>query len=154
MFAIRMLSLLLALVVLLCVSAGRAEEPKEPAVPAAIEVTELGPQHDGQEVTVVIKITKTQLIGGDREGKYPHVKLHYPEMKMPPFMAVYAKGDLADLLHRFAFVSPDDKFVGRTIKATGKLKVIKDFPKEVDQTPVYMLDLRDWKKFQILPVKK
>ena len=100
---------------------------------------------------MIFKVTDTQLIGGEREGKYPHIKLHYAGMKKPPYLGVYARGELADVLHRFAYVSPDDRFVGRSIKASGKIKIYKDFPKGEDQTPAYFLDLREWKKFQILP---
>ena len=72
-------------------------------------------------------------------------------MKKPPYLGVYAKGELADALHRFACVAPDDTFVGKSFKASGKITINKKFPKGVDQTPVYLLDLRDWRKFQILP---
>lgn len=127
-------------------------KPEEP--PAVVGVSDLGPQHEGKEVTVVLKITKAQLIGGEREGKFPHVMLHHAGMKMPPYLGVYAKGKLADALHRFACVSPDDKLVGRSVKATGRLTIHKDFPEGTDPTPVYLLDLRDWDKFQILPEPK
>jgi len=112
---------------------------------------DLGPEYDGKEVTMIFKIIDTQLIGGEREGEFPHVKLHYVGMQEPPYLGVYVKGELADVLHRSACVSPDDKLVGRSIKASGRIKIHKDFPKGEDQTPAYFLDLRDWKKFQILP---
>ena len=130
---------------------GRANDPKHAEVPAVIAVSDLGLEHEGKEITVILKITKTQLIAGDRERKYPHVKLHHSEMKKPPYLAVYAKGELADALHRFACVAPDDRFVGRSVKATGKLTIYKDFPKGTDPTPVYLLELREWDLFQILP---
>ncbi|MFN0052337.1 MAG: SecDF P1 head subdomain-containing protein [Planctomycetales bacterium] len=132
----------------------RFEDPLKHPTSTVIEPADLGPEHDGKEVTMIFKITDTQLIGGEREGAFPHVKLHYDGMKKPPHLGVYVKGELADVLHRSACVSPDDKLVGRSIKATGKITMHKDFPKGEDQTPIYHLDLRDWKKFQILPEPK
>ena len=90
-------------------------------------------------------------MGGEKKCVFQFVKFNYFEMKEPPYLGVYVKGELADVLHRSACVSPDDKLVGRSIKASGRIKIHKDFPKGEDQTPAYFLDLRDWKKFQILP---
>ena len=132
------------------VPAFRAENSSKDPTSTVVELADLGPQHDGKEVTMIFKITDTQLIGGDREGVFPHVKMHYEGMKKPPYLSVYVKGELADFLHRSACVSPDDKLVGRSIKASGMFKLHKDFPNGEDQTPIYYLDLRDWKKFQIL----
>ena len=151
MIATRDYRLLFAFVVFVGAPMLHAEDPSNNAKLTVIAPSDLGPEHDGKEVTMIFKIMDTQLIGGAREGKYPHVKLHYVGMKKPPFLGVYVKGELADLLHRFAYVSPDDRFVGRSIKASGKIKVYKDFPRGEDQTPIFMLDLREWKKFQILP---
>ncbi len=145
---------LLAIAALVGVPTLHAENPSKNATSTVIAPADIGPEHDGKEVTMIITITDTQLIGGEHEGEFPHVKLHYVGMKKPPYLGVYAKAELADALHRFACVSPDDKFVSRSIKASGKIKIYKDFPKGEDQTPVYQLDLRDWKTFQILPEPK
>lgn len=58
---------------------------------------------------MIFKITDTQLIEREREGAFPHVKLHYDGMKKPPYLGVYVTGELADVLHRPACVPPDDK---------------------------------------------
>ena len=146
--------LLLAMVMFIGVPTLYAENGSKNATTDVVALADLGPEHDGKEVTMIFEITDTQLIAGEREGAFPHVKLHYDGMKKPPYLGVYAKGELADALHRFACVAPDDRFVGRSIKASGKIKIYKDFPKGEDQTPVYVLDLRDWNKFQILPEAK
>lgn len=142
--------LFVSLVVFVAIPKLNAEDVSKGTAPVVVELADLGPDHDGKEVTMVFKITDTQLIGGEREGEYPHVKLHYAGMKAAPYLAIYAKGDLADALHRFALVSPNDKFVGRSIRTSGKIKVLKG----ADQIPVYILDLHEWKKFQILPESK
>ncbi|QDS93563.1 hypothetical protein FF011L_23330 [Roseimaritima multifibrata] len=144
-------ALLLAITMLIGVPMLSAEDGSKKSTSGIVALADLGLGHDGKEVTMIFKITDTQLIAGEREGAFPHVKLHYDGMKKPPYLGVYAKGELADALHRFACVAPDDRFVGRSIKASGKIKIYKDFPKGEDKTPVYLLDLRDWKKFQILP---
>ena len=115
-----------------------------------LALSDLNLQHDGKDVTVMFKVTDTQLIGGTRERQFPHIILHHNRMKERPSVTVRVHGDLADAFHRFALVSPDDQFVGRTIKGTGKLTIYKDFPEGVDQTPVYMLILRDVDRFQIV----
>ena len=93
-------------------------------------------------------------IAGDREGEFPHVKLHYVSMNEPPYLGVYVKGELADALHRFACIGPNERLIDRSIQASGKITIRKDFPKGEDQTPIYYLDLREWKKFKILPDPK
>lgn len=108
------------------------------------------PALEGKEVTMIIKVTDTQLIAGDREGQFPHVKFHHEFMGKAPYLAVYAKGDVADALHRFACVAPDTNFEGRTIKASGKIRMETG----ADKISTYVLELRDWKKFQILPESK
>lgn len=142
---------LLAIAAIVGVPTLHAENPSNSATSTVIAPADIGLEHDGKAVTMTFKITDTQLIGGEREGEFPHIKLHYDGMKKPPYLGVYVKGELADALHRFAYVSPDDKFVGRSITASGIIKIHKDFPKGEDPTPVYILDLRDWKQFQILP---
>ncbi len=132
----------------------RADEPSKNSSTAVVALADLGPEHDGKEVTMIFKIADTQLIAGEREGTFPHVLLHYDGMKKAPYLSVYAKGELADVLHRFACVAPDDRFVGRSIKASGRIKIYTEFPDGEDQTPIYQLDLRDWNKFQILPEPK
>ena len=124
------------------------DAPKPPFITA---LADLGLQSDGQEVTMIFKITKTQLIGGAHEGEFPHAILHYPEMKEAPHLVVYAKGELADALHRFSCIGPKGGLIGRSIKVSGKIKIYTDFPEGEDQTPIYNLNLRDWKAFQILP---
>ena len=114
-------------------------------------LADIGVESDGSEVTMIFKITKTQLIGGVQEGEFHHAILHYAEMKEAPHLVVYAKGDLADALHRFDCIGPNGCLIGRSIKVSGKIKIHKDFPEGTDQTPIYNLDLRDWKAFQILP---
>ena len=142
------------IVALASVHPANADEPTQSAQPKVVALKDLGPQHDGQEVTMVFKITDTQLIGGEQEGQFPHALLHYDGFRKPPFLAVVARGELADALHRFGCVAPDDRFVGRSIRASGKIKVYKDFPKGEEQRPIFELELRDWKKFQILPEPK
>lgn len=124
-----------------------AEETPRPLV---LKPAELRPEHDGKEVTMTLKIADTQLIGGQRDGEYPHVLLHQVDRFAVPSLQVMAKGDVADALHRYGCVAPDDRFVGRTIRATGKLKVYKDFPKGEDQRPVYVWELREWNRFEIV----
>ena len=119
--------------------------------PSITALADLGLQSDGQEVTMIFKITKTQLIGGAHEGEFPHAILHYAEMEEAPHLVVYAKGELGDALHRFACIGPKGCLIGRSIKVSGKIKIYTDFPEREDQTPIYNLNLRDWKAFQILP---
>lgn len=87
--------------------------------------------------------------GGDREGEYSTIILHYAEMKEAPHLVVYAIGDLADALHHFACIGPKGCLICRSIKVSGKIKIYK--AKRKDETPIYNLDVRDWKAFQILP---
>lgn len=115
--------------------------------PDAIALSDIGLQHDGKEVTVILKVTDTQLIAGHREGEYPHVRLWHDGMKKPPHLDVIAKGELADALHRFELVAPDGRLVGQTIKASGKIQI---YNKDA-QDPGYFLNLTEWEKFQILP---
>ncbi|XZE52544.1 hypothetical protein SH139x_004245 [Planctomycetaceae bacterium SH139] len=125
-----------------------------PNPPSITSLADLGPQSDGQEVTMIFKITKTQLIGGEHDGEFPHAILHYAEMRKAPHLVVYAKGELADALHRFSCIGPTGCLIGRSIKVSGQIKTHTDFPKGEDQTPIYNLNLRNWKAFQILPEPK
>ena len=151
MIATRNYCLLHAFAAFVIASTLYAAEPLKKESATVVKLVDLVAEHDGKEVTMIFKISATQSIGGDRDGEYPHLKLHYVGMKEPPYLAVYAKGELADALHRFACIGSDGRLVGRSIKATGSIKVHKNFPKGEDQTPIYYLDLREWKKFQILP---
>ncbi|QDV22893.1 hypothetical protein [Aureliella helgolandensis] len=119
--------------------------------PTVTALADLDLKSDGKDVTMIFKITKTQLIGGAHEGEFPNAILHYAEMKEAPHLVVYAKGELADALHRFACIGPKGRLIGRSIKVSGKIKTYTDFPEGEDQTPIYNLNLRDWKAFQILP---
>lgn len=127
-----------------------AEDIAKNEAPVVTAMANLKPEHDGREVTIVLTVTKTQLIGGEHEGQYPHVILHYQGMREPPFLSVKVKGDLADALHRFACIGPHERLIGRSIEATGKLNVHTNFPKGEDQPPIYELELREWNKFQII----
>jgi len=138
--------LLSAIVTLASIATLDAQVATEQDQADVIKLSDLGLQHDGKEVTVILKITDTQLIAGDREGEFPHVLLWHEDMKNPPYLGVYAKGDLADALHRLSCVTPDDHLVGRSVKATGTIEIFN----KGDQVPAYFLNLRDWKKFQVL----
>lgn len=136
--------------VLIGVPASRADEPRK-TDRVTITLAELRPEHDGREVTMVLHVTQTQLIGGAREGESPHVLLHYPEMKRAPHLAVFAKGDLADALHRFACVGSQGRLIGRSIQVTGVITVHRDSPPGEHSTPGYELVARDWRSFRIPP---
>ena len=133
--------------------AGDAEDISARATKDLVAKVELHPGHDGREVTMIFKITDTQLIAGERDGTFPHVMLHYEGMQQAPSLGVYAESDLADALHRFALVAPDDRFLGRTIKATGRISThySPNEPNRQDRGPFYQLHLRDWSRFRILP---
>ncbi len=148
---LRFYLLLLGLAAFVGSPAMSADESSKTDTATVTSLSDLNLEHDGKEVTMIFKITQTQLIGGEHEGEYPHVLLHYSEKKRTPNLSVYAKGDLADALHRFACIGPKGFLIGRSITASGVITVYKDFPKGEDQTPMYKLDLRDWKTFQILP---
>lgn len=125
-------------------------QPAEKEASTPLTLSDLNLQHDGKDVTVMFKVTDTQLIGGARDGQFPHIMLHHNRMKERPSVTVRVHGDLADAFHRFNLVAPDGQLVGRTIKGTGKLTIYKDFPEGVEQTPLYVLILRDVDKFQIV----
>ena len=145
----RRYSLLLALAVFVGSPLLQADEISKPD--SITSLADLGLESDGEEVTMIFKITKTQSIGGLHEGEFNHAILHYAEMKEAPHLVVYAKGDLADALHRFDCIGPKGGLIGRSVKLSGTIKIWKDFPEGVDQTPIYNLVVRDWKAFQILP---
>ncbi len=127
--------------------------PKDDGV-AITKVADLRPEYDGREVTMIFRITGTLVSKGERKGEVPHVLLQYDGMKKSPNLSVYVMGELLDLFHRFAMVSPGGMLVGRSIRASGKITVFDTFAPPSDEKPQYILELRDWKKFQILPKPK
>lgn len=147
MSVMKLLSLLSAIVAFVHAPRLHAEEPLQGGPPVVVRPSELDLQHDGKEVTLTFVVTGTELIAGEREGRYPHVMLRHQNKKDTPNLDVYATGELAGMLHRFACLAPNDTLVGRTIKASGTVKVLDRNAKN----PEYFINLRDSKEFQVLP---
>lgn len=113
-----------------------------------IPLTDFTADLDGREVTVRFEVDFTQHIGGEREGEFPTLKLHHVRKAPNDFVIIYAKGDLADILHRMD-LSTKDRLKGRSITATGKVRAYEGIDESGAKEPVYLLELRDWKKFQV-----
>ena len=117
-----------------------------------LALTDLNLQHDGKEVTIMFKVTHTQLVAGTRDGQFEHVYLHHRSANVQ----VYVHGELADAFHRFDLARSlhAKQVFGRTIRATGKVSVHQGppipGPNPTDPDPIYNVVLRDLVNFQIV----
>ena len=64
MIATKTRRLLIAIAALVLIPTLHGEDSPKSDVATVIALADLGPEHDGKEVTMIFKITDTQLIGG------------------------------------------------------------------------------------------
>jgi hypothetical protein len=114
-----------------------------------MRMSEFTPEHNGREVTISFEVAYTQSVAGLRDGEFPTLVLHYVRKSKSERVVIYARGDLADVLHRLSYSGKDD-LKGRTITASGKVDAHEVIGEDGNKLPLYELTLRDWKKFRIL----
>ncbi len=90
-----------------------------------------------------------QHVAGDREGEFPSLLIHHTRMSPSDRVTIYAQGELADVLHRMDRAH-SDALKGRTIKATGVVIAHEVLDENGANQPIYELQLRNWKKFQVI----
>ena len=124
-----------------------------PSTPIAL--ADLRLEHDGKEVDVIFKVSRTQAVGGTRFGRFPHLLLHHSKLSARSNVNVWVQGQLADTFRRFdlAPASPNlpSRSVDLTIRASGKLDIHHGPPRPDGKAPVpiFNLTLKDVDKFQI-----
>ncbi len=107
------------------------------------------PKLHGHELTVTVKVEAVQHVAGDREGEFPSLLIHHTKMSPSDRVTIYAQGELADALHRMDRAH-NDRLKGRTITATGVVVAREVVDENGGNQPHYELQLRDWKKFQVI----
>ena len=130
---------------------GIEDEPEPAKDDAITKITDLRPEHDGREVTMILKITAVKVSKGAEKGEVPQVMLQVAGTEKSPKMSVSAVGELHESLHRMGLSLPEGKLVGSSIKASGVITVFDTFAPPSDEEPQYYLELQDWRKFQVLP---
>lgn len=137
---------------ILLLTFGRAvsAEP-QPAEKKTLELHTLAftPKLHGHEVTVTFDVASVQHVAGDREGEFPSLLIHHTKMSPSDRVTIYAQGELADALHRMDRAH-NDRLKGRTITATGVVAAREVWDENGASQPLYELQLRDWKKFQVI----
>ncbi len=122
--------------------------PKEPEY---VEMTDLKPELDGKDVTMSFKVQGTYWISGSvLVGAVPSFGIR-PEMGDASRFGVLVSGELADLMDRFGLRGPMEPAKGLTIHASGKITVFPPQANATDRRPSYQLNIREWKKFRIVP---
>jgi hypothetical protein len=128
-------------------ASGESKPPETTADP--IRTVDFVPQLDGQEVTITFEVASIQHVAGEREGEFPTLIIHQVRADKSDRVVIYAKGDMADVLHRVDRASKDS-LKGRKVSATGTV-VVRDVLEDTgERSHLYELTLRDWKKFQVL----
>ncbi len=129
-------------------------QPEEPKPPLSLSISELKPEHDGQEIEMAFTVKETYFISGSVPvGQVPSFGITPVLKDGNPRFSVLVCGDVADLMERIGKGPGVDHSKGITIQATGKLTV---FPPPADQPErgvSYQLAIRDWKGFRVLPKK-
>jgi len=149
------LSVILAIAVS-AVAAPRHRKPSEAPTPPYIVKTDLNPKLDGKEVEMAFQIEGTYMIDGSVPlGQFPTFGIQPVQERGAPRFSVTVSGDLADLMNRFGMLGPNQKDAkGRVLQATGKITVFPAPKNSPNQGPSYQLNLRDWKRFRIVPPPK
>lgn len=132
---------------------GTMARAAEPAAPPHITAAELTPELDGKEVTMAFEVVETYFISGlVPVGSVPSFGIT-PVQQNPAYrFSVLVSGDLADVMYRFGATNPgSDSVKGRIIQATGRIKL---FPEAPGRKASYQFNIRDWKKFNLLPSKQ
>jgi hypothetical protein len=118
--------------------------------PRYVEIAELGPHHDKQEVTMTFIIEEEYEISGTVPvGQVRSFGIRPKLNRDVPQLNVLVMGDLANIMYRFGFGTNRAK--GVVIRATGKITVFPAPNGEPDKQPTYQLNISDWKKFRIIP---
>lgn len=139
----------IVLLLLICFGTnGLAEEDKELR---PIAVSELTPEHDGQEVVMSFRIAGTYWIsGGVPKGQPRSFGITPVVQESDPRFSVLVSGDLADVMERFGFAppSPGDPASGLIMEAQGKIRAYPPPESQPEKGVSYKLVLRDWKQFR------
>ena len=69
-------------------------------------------------------------------------------------MGVLVSGDLADVMNRFGLDDTSKTVKGVVMEATGKITVFPAAKDSPEKGPSYQLNIRDWKRFRIIPDPK
>lgn len=126
----------------------QATQPEPPSV----VVMELNPKLDGKEVTMTFEVRDTHLIsGGVPVGAFPSFGITPALKDKSPRFSVLVSGDLANLMDRFGMRTPSNAVKGRVIQATGTITVFPAPKNAANQGPSYQLNIRDWKRFRMVP---
>ena len=142
---------------LLAVAASAAELPQDAgrSMPPRIACAELGPQHNGKDVTMSFTVAGTYWISGTVPvGQTPSFGITPVLAEGSPRFGVLVSGDLADVMNRFNLAAPTLSAKGLVIEATGRMSVHPAPPDHPAAGPSYQLNIRDWKKFRIIPAPK
>ena len=128
----------------------QADDPKRPV---SLSISELKPEHDGQEVEMAFTVKESYFISGSVPvGQVPSFGITPERDEGDPRFSVLVCGDVADLMERFGIYSPALPLSnGITIQATGKLTVFPPPADQPDKGVSYQLAIRDWKEFRVLP---
>lgn len=139
--------------VLATLSIGATEPAARPAVaPVHIAVTELQPEHDGQEVILAFTVAEPYWISGSvPKGQVPSFGIRPVLAESDPRLNVLVSSDLADAMERFGIGATSTNAKGLVIQATGKITRFPAPSDKPDQRPTYQFHIRDWKQFRIVP---
>lgn len=120
--------------------------------PPHITAAELVPGLDGKEVTMAFTVENAYLISGSvPKGAFPSFGITPALKEGTPRFSVLVSGDLANLMDRFGMMTPTDAAKGRVIQATGMITVFPAPKNAPAQGPSYRFNIRDWKRFRIVP---
>jgi hypothetical protein len=142
---------------LLAVAARAAELPQDAGIsmPPRIACAELGPQHNGKDVTMSFTVAGTYWISGTVPvGQTPSFGITPVLAEGSPRFGVLVSGDLADVMNRFNLAAPSNVAMGLVIEATGQITVFPAPDGNPAAGPSFQLTIRDWKKFRIIPDPK
>ena len=129
------------------------QKAEEPILPVSLSISELKPEHDGQEVEMTFTVKEAHGISGSVPvGQVPSFGITPVRDDSDPRFSVLVCGDVADLMERFGIFSPALPLSnGITIRATGKLTVFPPPADHPDKVVSYQLAIRDWRGFRVLP---
>lgn len=126
------------------------QQDKPPLIPF-VEIADLHPGLDKQEVTMAFIIDEEYLITGSVPvGHVPSFGIK-PQLKPDrPQFSVLVSGDCADALSRSGLGPDLNKATGVGIQATGRLVVFPPAKDHPNDQPTYQLNISDWKKCRVI----
>jgi len=125
-------------------------------VPPQVSPSELKPEYDGKEVTMTFEVAETYAISGSVPiGSVPSFGLRPVLKEESTRFSVLVSGELADVMNRFNMGPGSGGTAnGEKIEASGVITVFKPAKDAADQRVSYQLNIREWKKFCLLPRPK